>query len=410
MSLRYAVRELTVRRHRTFVNCLGIAVAVALIISLFSLSEAYRAAVRTPFEGSGVDVVAQKPNDRSVGQSKVSGVTLPDSAAPLTKDEVGKLKKLKGIDKMAVSLQVWSFDPGRFKVIEGVDPENPNIGPLRFREWIAKGRFFKAGDKGVAVAEKHFAKFYGLRVGDPIDISGEIFKLIGTVEVKNSSQLTSANLFLPIDEVRRLSGIDSGSVNGIYIHLNKAASSVDVVEAIRKAVPGIKVTSPDSSLATADSLFRLSQQYTWLIAVIVIIVAAFLILKTAAANILERTREIGIMKAVGWTKYNVSRQLFLEMLIQGLLGAAIGIAAGIFGSVFLSGLKVNAPLPWQGSPIPNTIGSSAADAGSVPLHIAFSPLLLLAVFATAVILTLVSGMIASRKAVSTKPAATLRHI
>ena len=410
MSFRYALRELVIRRHRTIVNSLGIAVAVALVVSLFSISEAYRLAVRAPFEKSGVDLVVQRPKDQSENKVRTKGVILPDSAAPITQKEVEKLNKVSGIGKMATSIQVWSFDIGRFKVIEGVDPNNPDIGPIRFRQWINKGRFFASGEKGVAVAEKHFAKFYKLKVGDSIEISGEKFKLIGTVEIKNSSQLSAANLFLPIEEVRRLASVEPGAVNAIYIRLDKAVTATDVGELIKKEIPGSKISSPDSSLAVVDSLFWLSQKFTWLITMIIAVVAVFLVLKTVASNVFERTREIGIMKALGWTSSNISQQLSLEMLLQGILGGVLGLIIGVSVSLYLSGLKVNAPLPWQGSPIPGTIGSGAGNAGMVPLQVNLSPSLMLVVFFLAVLITVTSGLFASRRAIRIKPAEALRYI
>lgn len=409
MSFHYALKELAIRRHRTIVSCLGIAVAVALVVSLFSISEAYRLAVRAPFEESGVDLVVQRPKEQSEGKARTQGVILPDSAAPMTLKEVEGLSKVSGIGEMATAIQVWSFDIGRFKVIEGVDPSNPDIGPVRFRQWINKGRFFTSGERGVVVAEKHFAKFYGLKVGNPIEISGEKFKLIGTVEIKNSSQLSAANLFMPIEEVRRLASVEAGAVNAIYIRLDKAVMATDVGELIKTEIPGAKIASPDSSLAVADSLFWLSQKFTWLITMVIVMVAGFLVLKTVASNVFERTREIGVMKAFGWTSRNIRQQLSLEMLLQGVLGGVLGLLIGVFVSFYLSGLKVNAPLPWQGSPIPGTIGKGMGDAGLVPLQINLSPILMLAVFILAVLITLISGLVASRRAIKIKPAEAFRY-
>jgi len=410
MSFRYAIRELTVRRHRTIVNCFGIAIAVALIVSLFTISEAYKLAVRAPFEESGVDLVVQRPKDGSESKAKTKGVILPDSATPIAGEEIESLSKIPGVDKLATVVHVWSFDTGRFKVIEGVEPSDPDIGPLTFRRSINKGRFFTSGEKGVVVAEKHFAKFYKLKVGDAVEISGEKFELIGTVEIKNSSQLSAANMFMPIEEVRRLAGIDEGAVNAAYIRLDKATASGEIVEAIEKKIPGAKVTSPDASLAVADSLFWLSQKFTWLITVIITIVAAFLVIKTVASNVFERTREIGIMKAVGWTSGNIRRQLSLEMLLQGILGGVMGLLIGILASLYMGGLKVNAPLPWQGSPIPGSVGKEMGEASLVSLQVTLSPPFMLGVFFLAVLVALVSGLVASRRAIKTKPAETLRYV
>jgi putative ABC transport system permease protein len=408
MSVKYAIKELLIRRHRTVVTCIGIAVSVALVISLYSLSNAYKAAVRQPFEASGVDFVIERPKAQSGSGAKTSGVILPDSATAITYDEVQRLLSIDGIESLATALQVWSFDKGSFKVISGINPDGPDIGPVMFVNWIKDGRFFDPGESGVAVVEKHYASSYRLKVNDDIEISGKIFKIIGTVEVKEGSQLSAPNYFLPIDDVRRLAGVAENNVNAIYIRLSKAADAKIIIDNINRAISGVKISSPDSSLSVADSLFSLSERFTWLISIVIAVIAVFLILKTVSANISERTKEIGIMKAVGWTSGYIRRQLTIEMFIQAILGAMAGIIAGVLLSYALSLFKINAPLPWQGSPIPGSLGMS--DVNLIPLKVSISPLFILTVFVVTVLITLLCGLLASKKANVIKPAEALRKI
>ena len=408
MPVKYAIKELLIRRHRTFVTCIGIAVSVALVISLYSLSNAYKSAVRQPFEASGVDFVIERPKAQNENSARTSGVILPDSATAITNDEVQRLLGIEGIESLSAALQVWSFDRGSFKVIAGIDPDDPNIGPVVFVNWIKDGRFFYSGESGVAVVEKHYANSYRLKVNDYIEISREKYKIVGTVEVKEGSQLSAPNYFLPIDDVRRLAGIADNDVNAVYIRLSKAADAKIITGNIGKAISGVKISSPDSSLSVIDSLFSLSERFTWLISIVIAVIAVFLILKTVSANISERTKEIGIMKAVGWTGGNIRGQLTVEMLMQAILGGIVGIITGVLLSYALSLFKINAPLPWQGSPIPGSQG--LADVNLIPLKISISPLFILAVFVVTVLVALLCGLLASKKASVIKPAEALRRI
>jgi len=408
MSVKYAIKELMIRRHRTVVNCIGIAVAVALVISLYTITNAYKAAVRKPFEASGIDLVLEKPKAPDGNSAGTSGVILPDSATVISVDEVKRLMDTEGIESVVTSIQAWSFDRGSFKVIVGIDPGSPNIGPVMFVNWVQDGRFFDSGETGVAVIEKHYAKSYGIKMDDEIEIAGEKFKIIGTIAVEEGSQLSAPNLFMPLDDIRRITGIEMGEVNAIYIRLNKAVDAKTVMDEISRKIPGIKVSSPDSSLSVADSLFSLSERFIWLVSVVIMVVAVFLILKTVSASISERIREIGVMKAVGWTGGNIRRQLALETLIQAVIGGILGIIAGVSLSLALSVLKINAPLPWQGSPIPGSSGAGAADL--ISLEISVSPVYLLIVLGVTVLIAVLCGLIAGKQAIRIKPSEALRTL
>jgi putative ABC transport system permease protein len=309
-----------------------------------------------------------------------------------------------------MSIQAWSFDRGNFKVVAGIDPDSPAIGPSLFKNWVSEGNFFRAGERGVAVVERHYARSYGLKTGGSVDIAGEQFRIIGMVTVEEGSQLSAPNFFLPIDDVRRLVGIERKGVNAIYIQLEQASDTQTIIEKISNEIPNSKIASPDSSLSVADNLFSLSERFIWLISLVIMVVAVFLIFKTVSSNISERTKEIGIMKAVGWTGTNICGQIILETFLQTAAGAVLGVITGVLLSFGLSVFKINAPLPWQGSPIPGSREMTTAEAELVPLEIHISPLFLIAVFASAVLIALVCGFAASRKAVDIKPAETLRRV
>jgi putative ABC transport system permease protein len=412
MSFLYVFRELTVRRHRTILNCLGIALAVALVVTLNLLSEAYKKAIRKPFEVSGIDVVLHLPkiNSTNSAQTKKGNVVWPDSATPISADEVIKIQEVDGIESLATSMQVWSFDSGKFKIIEGVDPEKTDLGPAIFSKWVKTGRFFSKNETGVVVAEKHFAKFYRLKVGDEVAIAGKKFKLIGTVEIQEDSQLSAPNFFMPIGEVQRLAGVGLGFVNAIYLHLNKAASAGSVIDHIRKLNPGLDVSSPDSSLSAGDSIFGLLQKFTLAISIVIIATAAFLIFKTVSTNLFQRIHEVGVMKAVGWTNGDIRNQLMLEIAIQSIIGSVVGLIAGYSVSYGLSSFSITAPLPWSGGLNLDVAGKGVGIVDFVYLRINVSLSFVLIIVFGALLVTLISSFMANRQTKFVKPAELLRNI
>ena len=162
MNYRYIWKEIRHHRHRTIVNVLGIAVGIALFVSINAVSAAYQRAVSLPFKNIGADIVVQRAEKRSLdsGQPPASmrGIRLPFSNQILSMQDMERLKTIPGVNAMATALLLWEFDQGGFKTIMGVDLKAPGLGPIKVKDWLSQGRFpEKAGE---AILEKHFAKFH----------------------------------------------------------------------------------------------------------------------------------------------------------------------------------------------------------------------------------------------------------
>ena len=159
MNYRYVISELRFHHHRTLVNVLGIAIGIALFVSINAISTAYQEAVSLPFKNLGADLVVQKPERRAVDATQtpasMRGVRLPFSNQLLPPEDLRKLASLDGVASMASSLLLWEFDQTGFRTILGVDLAQPSLGPVKVKEWLKEGRFPEKD--GEAVLEKHFA-------------------------------------------------------------------------------------------------------------------------------------------------------------------------------------------------------------------------------------------------------------
>jgi putative ABC transport system permease protein len=151
-------------------------------------------------------------------------------------------------------------------------------------------------------------------------------------------------------------------------------------------------------------------RFAMVASLIAVLISALVTLKIMAGNINERAREIGILKAVGWTGRNVMSQLLGESLVQGLLGGLAGVFVAwlvIFG---LSFTQISIPIPWDMSPVPHflpggdkQIFKTFALQIAIPWHLAVFTVtlsLLIGVVATGLLSRIVSRI---------KPAEVLRH-
>ncbi len=413
MYYRYVLKELSHHRQRMLVNCLGIAVGIALFVSINAIAAAYREAVSLPFKNLGADLVVQRPEMRAVdsGQPAQSmrGIRLPISSQILAADDLAKLRAVPGVDALSTALLLWEFDRGGFRTIMGVDLSQPSLGPVRVKDWLAEGRF--PAREGEVVLEKHYAKFHHTKLGETVTIGARSYKVVGTLEIKEGSQVAAANIYLPLTDAQALLEKGSGSVNTVYLRL-KDPSLLDRVKAeILRSLPGVSIASSDSFLEVMGGVSRVSDQFALVVSLVALGGAIFLIIKTMLANLVERAREIGILKAVGWTGADVRKQIMGEVFVQALLGGVAGIVAGYLISYLLGYLSIPVSTPWEINLTP-AFAKDAASAAAQTIRLPVS--LSASLIAASLALSLAAGGLASYfmalRMAKMKPADILRQL
>jgi putative ABC transport system permease protein len=462
MNYSYVLKELRHHHNRTLVNILGIGIGIALFVSINAVNTAYQKAVSLPFKNLGADIVVQRPEKRAVESSQpptsMRGIRLPFSNQLLPSEDLEKLKTIEGVDSTASSLLLWEFDKGGFRTIMGVDLTQPSLGPVKVKEWLKEGRFPQK--EGEVVIEKHYAKFQHKKIGDAVEINGHPFSVVGLLEIKEGSQIASANIYLPLQDAQTLLGgeqgvnpvgsssridpttggalnsalrggapygaepgiipksnpameqpsIISNGVNIVYLRLKSPSFLSQVKTNIGRQINGVSVSSSDSSLELMGGVSKISDQFSFVVSVIALGGAFFLIIKAMLSNLVERSREIGILKAVGWTEKDVQKQLMGEVFLQSLLGGVLGIVMGYFFSYLLGFLSIPVSTPWELNLLPAFAKDTAAAAQSVRLPVSISA----GLTAVSLVLSLVAGGMASyvmgKRTSRMKPAEILRQL
>jgi putative ABC transport system permease protein len=411
MNYRYVLKELRHHHNRTLVNILGIGIGIALFVSINAVSTAYQKAVSLPFKNLGADVVVQRPEKRAVDSAQtpasMRGIRMPFSNQVLPPEDLEKLKAIEGVDSMASSLLLWEFDQGGFRTIMGVDLSQPSLGPIKVKEWLSSGRFPQK--EGEAVVEKHYAKFHHTQLGNTIEINGRPFNVVGLLEIKEGSQIASSNIYLPLQDAQNLVG-QSGSVNIVYLRLKSPSLLSQVKTTIGRQLAGVSVASSDSSLELMGGVSKISDQFSFLASIIALGGAVFLIVKAMLSNLVERSREIGILKAVGWTEGDVRKQLMGEVVLQSLAGGVLGVLMGYFFSYLLGFLSIPVSTSWELNLLPAFAKETVGAAQTVRLPVSIST----GLTAISLGLSLAAGGMASyamgKRTARMKPAEILRRL
>jgi putative ABC transport system permease protein len=409
------MKELYYQRRRTLMSILGLSIGIALLIVLNSLSLAYRQAAHVPLQEIGADITVQRSGDVP---KDLAGAVFPCSAVTIRKEEVEKIEKLPGVRGIGTGLLLWVFDPNRAWIVLGIEKEN-SIGPSVLRSSVIEGRFLDDG-KPEALVEQAYARQFGIKLNDTISVADRKFPVVGFVDASRAAKIAIANVYLPLKEAEDLavsskqlqtvSPYAPGDVNLLFVKADQ--EKITGLASEMKDVLGSKATvaTPDSFLKLLGSLFALSDKFTLAASLIAIIVAVLIAFKTMAGNIAERAREIGVLKAVGWTNRNVVSQLMSESVIQCFLAGILGLLIALVASFGLSFMKVSIPIPWEMSPNPHFLpggGDQIFKTLRLPVHVPWT----LAFFAIllSVIIGGMTGGLLGRHISKIKPSEVLRH-
>ena len=377
MNLHYLMNELYYQKRRTLTAILGLSIGIALLIILNALSMAYRQAAHAPLKEIGADITVQRPGDVP---KDLAGAVFPCSAVTIRQSEVEKIQGLPGIRGVGKALLLWVFDPNRAWIVLGIE-QNNTIGPAILRSSVTEGRFIEEG-KSEALVEVAYARQFGVKLGDTISVADKKFPVVGFIDASRAAKIAVANVYLPLAEAQQMaasskglqsvSPYDPGDVNLLFIKADQ--EKITPLAASLKDILGKKATvaTPDSFLKLLGSLFALSDKFTLAASLIAIIVAILIAFKTMAGNIAERAREIGVLKAVGWTNRNVVTQLLMESVVQCFLAGILGLLIALVVAFGLGFMKVNIPIPWDMAPTPHFLpggGDQIFKTLRLPIHV-----------------------------------------
>lgn len=411
----YLIAELTRRPSRTISAVFSIAVGIALFISLQAYAGGYRAAARAPLSEVGADITAQRQGDVP---ENFEGIVYPHSVAPIHRDEIEAIAAIPGVEGVAESLFFWSFEENGFVAGLGFDPA-VDFGPGRLKAGLMDGRFLRADDHNAALADASYAAQNGLKMGDVVTVASYPFTIVGLIDAARVGQIANANLYLPLADVQAMASVapnvlavhDMRPDDANLLFLKAEQTQAEDVVAAAEAILGEKalVSSADSFGEQLGALFDLIDRFGVIVGLVAFLFAVAILLRAVAAGIWERRREIGMMRAVGWRRRDISRQLLAETLLITLLGGLAGLALAWMVTLLLSHTAVTVPVPWELSPSPHFLPGGAKEvAVVVPLAAHITLQLALAALGLSLAAAALVALWLPRRIANIKPAEVLR--
>ncbi|MBI3946532.1 MAG: ABC transporter permease [Armatimonadetes bacterium] len=397
-----AVRELWRRKGRTLANVAGYALAVAMMGVITSLLVFAREATGEVLASTGTHFMAFAPTSAEECAGRLrdpenEGFVV--NGAPTRLLAIGLVDQVRGLPavKQASPYLLFRFqDPasGQTFTVGGFDPSHAAaVGTTCCAPSdVVEGRFLNPDESGGAMAEEAFARARGLHPGTAVEIAGARFPIRGIVNP--GVRPAKADLYMALPDAaaligRRLVAPLRGEVSAVLVEVVSSRRQAEAMDGVKRLLPGAVVSSY-ACWKPAAKVMGMNEGAAWLLTLVIGACAVVLALKSQLASLIERRRDIGILKAMGWTDGSVVLQILSESLLQAVAGGLLGCLAA-FLLLRLAPLKA-----LSGIEAPGTIGVSAVLLG--------------AGFALALLGGVVAGSFPALLAARQRPAEALRRL
>jgi putative ABC transport system permease protein len=396
-----ALKNIRRRKLRSWLTLLGIFIGIAAVVSLISLGNGLESAITGQFSSLGVDKLIITNSQTSFS---VPGST---SIAKLTEHDVNIIKQVSGTEEVIPRLlrpvKIEYNKIASYTLAASMPQEDKQLKLIydTLNLDASSGRLLRKDDFGKVVLGSDFAKTTAydkqLQVGARIKTQAKEFEIIGFMKPASTVQLNIVVLMLE-DDMKKLFDVDNEwdmiivKVDDNY-NVDKVAE--DIKEKLRKdrhekeGEEDFSVQTPASLIGSVNTILNIINLIIIGIASVSLIVGGIGIANTMYTSVLERTREIGVMKAVGARNSDVLIIFLFESGLLGLIGGVIGAILGISLSLGISSIA-NAAL------------------GTTLLKVSISWPLLLGAISFSLVVGILSGILPAIQASKLKPVDALR--
>jgi len=411
-----SLNSLTHRRLRSWLTALGIVIGVASVIALVSIGQGLQQSVQSQLGGLGANLISVTLGYQRAGGGFGFGGerTRTSSSLNLTDSDIRTIRATPGI------LYVDGIVSGRADVsfsgetaslsIQGVDT---SVWKFMVTTKLESGRYLSSGDAYAAVVGYNVAHGlykHNLQLNSIIMIGGHSFRVVGILQSGGSSFGGGGGesvIYIPKDNARQVTdtSLESNQYSSVSAQIIQSADVQTVVNQLTKNLMLIRHVTNNtrdftvtSALSMQQSISSVTSTITYFlggIAGISLLVGGIGIANTMFMSVIERTRQIGVLKSLGATSSEVMKLFLTESALLGLIGGIIGVVVGIALSELISVLGVR-------------MGFFGTRGGG-GLQTVISPEIVFLVIGFSLLIGAVSGLLPARRAANLQPVEALRY-
>lgn len=397
-------RNIFRRRIRSLLTTAGIAISIMAVVALLGVSDGYLQATSAQYELHSVDMVVVRAGVADRLNSSLSEhfaerlSKLPDVEAvnPVLSDRVSFGRETPG-GVLVMGLPAWSKILAALKFTDGksfakTETEAKPAEPRPPADVPASAESPADGKRGILLGEQ-LAKNINKKVGDKLRVEETPFEVLGVFKSSNPFE-NNAAIFL-LDDLQKL--MERGEqVTEFQLTVSPdARSSKDRMQMLRTSIETLRdeenrklglAAMPTQDYVASNTQLRIAQAMAWVTSAIALFIGCVGMINTMFTSVMERTQEIGVLRAIGWRKSRIMSMILGESLLLTLAGAIFGSLLAVVLIQILSQFEA----------------AQAFVVGTVPIRV------LLMAMALAVVVGILGGLYPAIRATGLQPTEALR--
>lgn len=304
-------RNVLRRKQRSTLTACAVAIAVAAVVALVGVSTGFRRDFIDFYEGVGIDILA-------VGRASLVGSAVDESYGEKIKQVDGVLQVIPGLTEST------SFPDKDLMVVplNGLQPGTMVFD--RIEENLVAGRLIRESDGRVVMLGKTLADVLGKTAGDLVEIDGEEFQVVGVND--SFSVIEKGTIIMAIDQLQEHMGRE-GEVTGFSIIVDPGVDDAKVdqiIADIQSVAPEIEAQRARDHVENQPQM-KMAVGMAWVTSAIAMVIGTLGMLNTMLMSLQERIGEIGLLRAVGWTRSRIAQMILAESVLLSLIGGAVGV-------------------------------------------------------------------------------------
>ncbi|MFN0096394.1 MAG: ABC transporter permease [Dehalococcoidia bacterium] len=305
------LKNLLRQKVRAGLTLLGITVGITTVVALGAITSGFKASSGGLITARGADLmVAQR------GAADLSFSTIPE-------DALGAVAAVPGVARAEGSLfHITRAGSNLFFFLVGVDPGALVTNPPS----LSAGRLLAAGAEREVLLGEGAAKDLGVEVGDQVELSDLRFAVVGIY--RSDGLLENNGAYTDLATVQTLTA-KPRVLSVIHVGLAPGASLEETARTIETTVPSVVTIVDIDDIGKVDQGIKVLDAANIAISLLAVGIGAIGVMNTMVMSVFERTREIGIFRAVGWSGSRVFRMILTESLILCVVAAGLGIGLGV---------------------------------------------------------------------------------
>jgi putative ABC transport system permease protein len=307
----FVLKNVLRRRVRSSLTVLGMAIAVAAVVSLFGISQGLKRSWLSIYENQKAAlIITQKGTKQNLTS------LLPEKLG----EKIAELPGVVSVNTGIVDLISLGSSGTGGVLLDAWTADSPNVKSL---EVTPGGRHIEEGDTRSAMIGTWLADSLGKGVGDTVEIYGVDFRIVGIY--KSANTMINGGIVAPLHEIQKVKG-EPGKVTGFTVVVTDMADK-NLVEKVRKEIDAL---SPYISAIPSEEFVNSTTEMTflgvvaWVTSAVALVIGAVGILNTMIMSVYERTKEIGILRAIGWRRWLIVRMILVESLLLSVAGGVVG--------------------------------------------------------------------------------------